>query len=61
MDKKKYISPAVDELVYISVGILAGSNSGNITIGGEGDDKVDTGESDNMSAGKRGTWGSLWQ
>ena len=59
--RKVYVAPAVEELVFAANGMLASSpNDGNGIIIGGGDDRVES-DSDQLSAGRRGSWGNLWQ
>lgn len=51
MDKKKYIKPEM-EVEELQTEVLMFSGSLN-------DGEVDT-EQDQLSAGRRGTWGDLW-
>lgn len=59
MNKKKYISPSVETFVFVSSSMLASSQGNGIIIGG-GDEKVDS-DADQLSAGRRGSWGNLWK
>ena len=59
--RKVYVAPAVEELVFAANGMLASSpNDGNGIIIGGGDGKVES-DIDQLSAGRRGSWGNLWQ
>ena len=59
--RKVYVAPVVEELVFASNGMLATSpNDGNGIIIGGGDDRVES-DIDQLSAGRRGSWGNLWR
>ena len=60
-NKKDYIAPVVEEFVYITNNMLAGSyGEGNGVIIGGDNDPVDS-DIDQLSAGRRGSWGNLWK
>lgn len=60
-DKKVYVAPAVEVIIYVTDSLLAGSyNQGNGVISGGGDEEADS-DIDQLSARRRGSWGNLWE
>lgn len=61
-EKKKYISPLVEELVVVSSNMLAGSNpQGSGVLGGGSGSAAGDGSAQLSAGNRRGSWGNLWE